>query len=145
MQRAASRLLTDPVAPQALLEGAIAVYTVSSQLGFEAILAGHRPHVFGQPFYAGWGLSEDEQVFPRRRRTLTQVQLFAAAMILAPTWYDPCRDRLCPFEEALDQLEAEVRALREDRHGHVATGMRLWKRRTVARDLRQAGRHPLRR
>ena len=41
----------------ALLEGAIAVYTVSSQLGFEAILAGHRPHVFGQPFYAGWGLS----------------------------------------------------------------------------------------
>ncbi|MFD1809379.1 hypothetical protein ACFSHQ_18650 [Gemmobacter lanyuensis] len=35
--------------------GAIAVYTVSSQLGFEAILAGHRPQVFGQPWYAGWG------------------------------------------------------------------------------------------
>ena len=42
-----------------LMEGAVAVYTVSSQLGFEAILAGHRPQVFGQPFYAGWGLSED--------------------------------------------------------------------------------------
>ena len=35
----------------------MAVYTVSSQLGFEAILHGHiRPQVFGQPFYAGWGL-----------------------------------------------------------------------------------------
>ena len=49
-------------------------------------------------------------------------------MIIAPTWYDPCRDQLCAFEEAVDQLEAETRAFREDRHGHVATGMRLWKR-----------------
>ncbi len=125
-------LLAADVSPQALLEGAVAVYTATSQLGFEAILAGHRPHVFGQPFYAGWGLSEDEAVFPRRRRTLTRVQLFAAAMILAPTWYDPCRDRLCSFEEAVDQLEADVRAWREDRHGYVAMGMRLWKRRAVS-------------
>ncbi|MDP3961280.1 MAG: capsular polysaccharide biosynthesis protein [Pseudorhodobacter sp.] len=121
-------LLADAVSPRALLEGAIAVYTVSSQLGFEAILAGHRPRVFGQPFYAGWGLSSDENPVPRRHRSLTRVQLFAAAMILAPTWYDPCRDRLCSFEAAVDQLEAEVRAFREDRYGHVALGMRLWKR-----------------
>ncbi|HEX9857675.1 MAG TPA: capsular polysaccharide biosynthesis protein, partial [Paracoccaceae bacterium] len=120
-------LLADPVSPWALLDGAIAVYTVSSQLGFEAILAGHRPRVFGQPFYAGWGLSQDENPVPRRR-PLTRAQLFAAAMILAPTWYDPCRNRLCSFEEAVDQLEAEARAFREDRHGHVALGMRLWKR-----------------
>lgn len=122
------RLFADPASPHALLEGAIAVYTVSSQLGLEAIMAGHRPRVFGQPFYAGWGLTEDEAPHPRRRRVLTRAQLFAAAMILAPTWYDPCRDRLCSFEEALDQLEAEARAFREDRHGHVALGMRLWKR-----------------
>ncbi len=121
-------LLADAVSPYPLLEGAIAVYTVSSQLGFEAILTGHRPHVFGQPFYAGWGLTHDQTPPPRRGRTLTKVQLFAAAMILAPVWYDPCRDRLCSFEEAVNQLEAEVRAFREDRFGHVAVGMRLWKR-----------------
>lgn len=124
-------LLTDPVSPWKLLEGAIAVYTVSSQMGFEAVLAGHRPRVFGQPFYAGWGLTQDEQPLPRRRRTLTRAQLFAGAMILAPTWYSPCLDRLCTFEEAVDQLEAETRAWREDRHGHVALGMRLWKRRPL--------------
>lgn len=45
--------------PHALLEGAIGVYTVTSGLGFEAIMAGHRPKVFGQPFYAGWGLTDD--------------------------------------------------------------------------------------
>ncbi|MDE3123403.1 MAG: capsular polysaccharide biosynthesis protein, partial [Paracoccaceae bacterium] len=125
------RLLTEPVSPWRLLQGAVAVYTVSSQLGFEAILAGHRPRVFGQPFYAGWGLTSDEAPVPRRRRALTRAQLFAGAMILAPTWYDPCRDRLCRFEEAVDQLEAEVRAYREDRAGHVALGMRLWKRRPI--------------
>ncbi|MDP2084787.1 MAG: capsular polysaccharide biosynthesis protein [Gemmobacter sp.] len=122
-------LLTEPVAPHTLLDGAIAVYTVSSQLGFEAVLAGHRPQVFGRPFYAGWGLTDDHGgPLPRRHRKLTRAQLFAAAMLLAPTWYDPCRDRLCSFETALDQLEAEVRAFRDDRSGHIATGMRLWKR-----------------
>jgi len=122
-------LLNTPTGPRALLEGAIAVYTISSQLGFEAILAGHRPVVLGRPFYAGWGLSEDQGgPLPRRHRRLTRAQLFAGAMLLAPVWYDPCRDRLCSFEEALDQLEAEVRAYREDRRGHVALGMRLWKR-----------------
>ena len=118
----------DAVSPWRLLDGAAAVYTVSSGMGFEAILAGHRPRVFGQPFYSGWGLTVDENPVPRRTRKLTRTQLFAAAMILAPVWYDPCRDRLCSFEAAVDQLEAETRAFREDRAGHVAIGMRLWKR-----------------
>ncbi|ETD83780.1 capsular polysaccharide biosynthesis protein [Rhodobacter capsulatus] len=130
-QDARTTLLTDPVAPWALLDGAIAVYTVSSLLGYEAILAGHRPRVFGQPFYAGWGLSVDENPVPRRHRRLTRAQIFAVSHILAPTWVDPCRGRICRFEEAVDQLEAEVRAFRADRAGHVATGMRLWKRRPL--------------
>ncbi len=121
-------LLTEAVSPWRLLDGAVAVYTVSSHLGFEAIMAGHRPQVFGQPFYAGWGLSTDHNPISRRRRCLTKVQIFAAAMILAPVWYDAFRDRICSFEDAVDQLEATVRALREDRAGHVACGMRLWKR-----------------
>ncbi|WP_062762501.1 capsular polysaccharide biosynthesis protein [Falsirhodobacter sp. alg1] len=121
-------LLTDAVSPWKLLEAAAHVYTVSSQLGFEAILAGHRPRVFGQPFYAGWGLSDDEQKFPRRTAKLSVSQLFAASMIEAPLWYDPCRDDLTTFEGAIDYLESQVRAFREDRHGHIATGMRLWKR-----------------
>jgi capsular polysaccharide export protein len=58
-------------------------------MGFEAILTGHKPNVFGQPFYAGWGLSHDMSPLGRRRRTLTEAQLFAAAMILYPVWYAP--------------------------------------------------------
>ena len=121
-------LYDDSISPQALLDGAIAVYTVSSQLGFEAIIAGHKPRVFGQPFYAGWGLTQDEHPIARRQRPLTRAQLFAAAMLLYPAWYDPFRDCLCDFETALAAIEAEARSYQEDSHGWIASGMRLWKR-----------------
>lgn len=114
--------------PWALLEGAVAVYTVSSQMGFEAVLAGHRPQVFGTPFYAGWGLTDDRDPLPRRQRKLTRAQLFGAAVLRYPLWYDPLRDRLCDFEEVVDQMEARLRVFRQDRAGHIAVGMRAWKR-----------------
>ena len=126
---ALTELYDFPVSPWHLLEGAVAVYTLSSQLGFEAILAGHKPRVFGHPFYAGWGLTDDEWPLARRQRTLTRAQLFAAAMIIAPVWFDPYHNRLCNLETALNTLEAETRAWREDHKGWAAYGMRLWKRR----------------
>ncbi len=133
-------LVTDPLSPWELFEGAVAVYTVSSQMGFEAMFAGHRPVVFGQPFYAGWGLSDDRNPhpLPRRGRGLTRAQLFAAAMILHPLWYDPCTDRLCDLEQAIAIAEAQAREWREDRHGWAGEGIRLWKRRPFQRFF---GRH----
>lgn len=124
-----------PVSPWRLVESASAVYAVSSQLGYEALLAGHRPRLFGQPFYAGWGLTDDEYPVPRRMGRATLHQLFAASHLMAPVWYDPCRDRLTDFEGALRQIESEVRAFRQDRDGHLAYGMRLWKRRSIAAEF----------
>ena len=121
-----------PVSPWRLLDGAARVYAMSSQLGYEAMLAGHRPRVFGRPFYAGWGLSDDQHGLSRRQPASIEA-LFAASHLIAPTWYDPCRDCLTDFEGALRQLEAESRAWREDHTGHLAYGMRLWKRPFVAR------------
>ncbi|QFU08683.1 Capsule polysaccharide biosynthesis protein [Rhodobacteraceae bacterium THAF1] len=126
-----TQIVDAPVSPWALLDGATAVYAVSSQLGFEAILAGHCPRIFGQPFYGGWGLTQDETPCPRRSRKLTRAQLIAGALIDYPVWYDPFRDALCEVETVIDILEAQARAWREDRHGHVASGMRLWKRRPL--------------
>lgn len=120
------------ISPWRLLNGAARVYVHSSQLGYEAMLVGHRPRIFGQPFYAGWGLSEDEHNLPRRQPATIQT-LFAASHLLAPTWYDPCHDRLTDFDGALRQIEAEAKAWRQDHAGHLAYGMRLWKRGAVAR------------
>ena len=116
------------VAPMTLLEGAVRVYTLSSQMGFEAIIAGHRPRIFGTPFYAGWGLSEDEIALPRRTRSLTRTQLFLGTMIHYPVWFDPYLHTRCELEDVLSALEAQTRAWREDHRGWTAYGIRLWKR-----------------
>ncbi|MFQ6548740.1 capsular polysaccharide biosynthesis protein [Aestuariibius sp. 2305UL40-4] len=129
------QLINAPHTPARLLEGAIAVYTVSSQMGFEAILAGHRPVVFGQPFYMGWGLTDDRKPLDRRQRSLTRAQLAAAALILYPHWHSPYHDRAATLEDTLDTLEAQSRAYREDRNGSVAHGFRLWKRAPTRRFL----------
>ena len=121
-------LWDQPISPWLLFEGAVGVYTLSSQMGFEAIYAGHKPRLFGQPFYAGWGLTQDERPVPRRHRQLTKAQLFAASMMLYARWYDPYRDRLCELEDVIAQLEAETRAWREDYQGWTGHGIRLWKR-----------------
>jgi len=117
-----------PISPWRLFEGAIGIYTVSSQMGFEAIFSGHKPRVFGQPFYAGWGLTVDEFPVQRRQRTLTRAQLFAASMLLYPKWYDVYEDRLATAGEAAEAMIAQTRTWREDRQGWIASGMRLWKR-----------------
>lgn len=131
--------LEGPVSPWALFAGASAVYTVSSGLGFEAIMAGQTPRVFGQPFYAGWGLTQDRKPIQRRTRVLSRAQLLAGAMILYPTWYDPYRDRLCTLDTVISAQAAMARAWREDRHGWVAGNMALWKRNHIRRFFGQHG------
>ena len=117
-----------PISPWRLFDGAIGIYTVSSQMGFEAIFTGHKPRVFGQPFYAGWGLTVDEFPLQRRQRILTRAQLVAASMLLYPKWYDVYEDRMTTAEDAAEALIAQTRAWSEDHQGWVASGMRLWKR-----------------
>ncbi len=124
-------LWDQPTSPYALMEAARAVYTVSSGMGFEAILAGHKPVVFGQPFYAGWGLTDDRQPIDRRQRKLSRAQLFAGCMMDYPKWYDPYLDELCDLERVLDTLEARANAHRADKQGYVALGMKPWKRRPL--------------
>jgi capsular polysaccharide export protein len=134
------RLVSVPIAPRQLLDGATRVYCVTSLMGLEAIISGHQPRVFGRPFYGGWGLSEDEQDFERRGRVLSRAQLFAAVMLLYPVYYDVYRDCLCDFETVVDNLEAQRRAWVEDCHGYAALGMRLWKRGHLRRFFKGAGR-----
>jgi len=136
---ARTQLLTDSISPAHLFERAAKVYVVTSLMGFEAILHGHRPRVFGKPFYGGWGVSEDEHPFERRDRHLTRTQLFAGAMLIYPAWYDVYTDRLCDFETAARGLAARSRAWREDNEGYDALDMRLWKRAPLRRFFRDAG------
>jgi capsular polysaccharide export protein len=58
--------LTDNVNPWDLFGRVSKIYTVSSQLGFDALIAGKPVRCFGLPFYAGWGLTDDDTACSRR-------------------------------------------------------------------------------
>lgn len=89
-----------------LLERVDEVHVMTSLTGFEALLRGKPVWCYGQPFYAGYGLTHDVHPHPRRGRALTLDELVAAALINYPTYLSPADGRLCTPEEALDQLLA---------------------------------------
>ncbi len=136
-------LLDSQINPWDLLSNARAVYCATSQMGFEAILAGHRPVVFGVPFYAGWGLSEDRQPVARRGRTLDKTQLFAAAMLEYPFWFNPYKNRVGRFESAASALLARSRHVWANRQPSVALGMKSWKRPRVSLFLQSDKHRPV--
>ncbi|MEM9061163.1 MAG: capsular polysaccharide biosynthesis protein [Pseudomonadota bacterium] len=136
--------LADPVNPWDTINGAYAVYAVSSQLGYEAVLAGKPVRTFGAAFYAGWGLTEDEKTIARRTATHSVDSLFAACHLNYPIYVDPWRGSLCSFEDAIDALLQFQRAETPvgSGKGDVIAGARLWKRRNIARFLPEHGNPP---
>ena len=59
--------LMDGGHPTDLIEKCHALCVVTSQLGFEGLIWGKEVHVFGSPFYAGWGLTIDHGIEIKRR------------------------------------------------------------------------------
>jgi capsular polysaccharide export protein len=68
------------------------VHTMTSLTGFDALLRGKKVVTYGQPFYAGWGLTEDRAenatAFKRRKRRLTLDELVAGALLHYPIYWD---------------------------------------------------------
>jgi capsular polysaccharide export protein len=79
------------------------VHTMTSLVGFEALLRGRRVVVYGRPFYAGWGLTTDLPPFDRGRR-LSLDQLVAGALILYPRYLDPLTRLPCGPELLIERL-----------------------------------------
>ena len=70
------------------LESVDEVHVMTSLTGFEAMLRGCKVITWGAPFYAGWGLTEDQQSIPRRRRRRTLEELLFLAFIKYPRYLD---------------------------------------------------------
>jgi capsular polysaccharide export protein len=88
------------------------VYTITSLAGFEALLRGVKVTVLGYPFYAGWGLTDDRQTDPRRTRKLTLLDLFAAAYLLYPQYFDPESYEKSTAKETILAISRERAALK---------------------------------
>lgn len=87
-----------------LLEQVDEVHTITSLAGFEALIRGKSVTCYGQPFYAGWQLTNDLYPCSRRKRKLTIDELVAGAYILYPTYVSISRNQRCTPEEALDEI-----------------------------------------
>lgn len=118
----------DPVSPWALLDRVERVYTVTSQLGFEALLAGLPVRCFGLPFYAGWGLTEDEQHCERRGVKRTLAQVFAAAYIDYCRYINPYTGERCQAEDTVALLVDQRRQQQRLPSALDAIGFSRWKR-----------------
>lgn len=97
-------ILVEDVSPSDALEAADHVYTMTSLMGFEALLRGKLVTCVGMPFYAGWGLTDDRQINERRTRRLRVVDVFAAAYILYPCYFDPETGDVSSFERSVERL-----------------------------------------
>jgi capsular polysaccharide export protein len=120
-------LLTDDVHPWSVLDGVNKVYTVSSLLGFEALLAGKEVHCFGMPFYAGWGLTTDELTCDRRTRKCSLDEVFAAAYLKYARYVDPIRKERCEIEQIITLLSDRRRHWLQTRGKTVCSGVSPWK------------------
>jgi len=132
-----SRILfvTEPCSPVRIIEEADAVYTVTSQLGFEALIHGKRVRTFGMPFYAGRGLTEDALPAPHWREPCDLDTLVHACLIDLPRYVDPETGQRCEVEMILEHLALQ-RRMRERFPATVyAVGFSLWKRHYLKRFL----------
>lgn len=123
-------LIADDVHPPALLEVCRAVYVVSSQMGFEALLWSRPVRCFGMPFYAGWGLTQDARPAPLRRQPHRPSldALTHAALISYPRYLDPETGQRCEAEHTLAHI-----ALQRQHRARFPTpvqvlGLSRWKR-----------------
>ncbi|WP_110600313.1 capsular polysaccharide biosynthesis protein [Salinicola lusitanus] len=122
------RLIGDDINPWSLIDAVDAVYVVTSQLGFEALMAEKPVHCFGMPFYAGWGLTRDALQCERRQRPRTLLELFAAAYLRYCRYANPYTGKTSTLEATID-LIADQKRQRDRLAGRwVAVGFSSWKR-----------------
>lgn len=113
--------------PLSLIEHMDRVYVVTSTMGFEALLAGKPVSVFGMPWYAGWGATDDRQVCVRRNNQRSVDELFAAAYFHYPRYLNPVTRSRGTIFDAIYWLVRQ-RTMASHYSGRmICIGFRRWK------------------
>lgn len=119
------------------IEASREVHTMTSLSGFDALLRGKKVVTYGQPFYAGWGLTtdlaENPTAFARRIRRLSLDELVAGALLRYPIYWDWELKGYTTCEAVLHRI-VEQRTALEKRGGLEKLRVGF-----VRRQLRKAG------
>jgi capsular polysaccharide export protein len=107
------------------------VYTVTSQMGFEALIAGKRVVCFGMPFYAGWGVTDDRMECSRRVARRSVQEIFAAAYLMYARYLNPVTGEQGTIFDVIEHMRM-LRQRDESLSGKVfVLGLRRWQRALV--------------
>lgn len=99
-----AKVVTEPLGIVDALQTIDHVYTMTSLVGFEALIRGIPVTCYGSPFYAGWGLTTDRQPNARRQRKRTIDELFAISYLVYPRYMNPDTGEHIGLEEAMKIL-----------------------------------------
>jgi len=97
-------IIEEDVNPLSLLEHFSKVYTKTSGMGFEALLVGCECVCFGMPFYAGWGVTTDKSLCPRRKAKRSVEEIFAAAYILYTRYHNPYTNKTSDIFNTIETI-----------------------------------------
>jgi capsular polysaccharide export protein len=106
------------------------VHTITSTVGFEALIRKVPVVTYGMPFYAGWGLTTDRLSCPRRTRRLTLEELVCGALIEYPRYLNPATGEFTTAMKVAELLTSET-AAGDERAWHlkmVSQLKKLWVR-----------------
>lgn len=79
-------------------------YTVSSDLGMEALLYNNDVHCFGVTFYSNWGETKDKLQAERRTRSRNITDIFFAAYIRFSRYCAPGMENSCNINKAIKYI-----------------------------------------
>jgi len=120
-------ILARDVHPADLLPAMQAVYVMTSQMGFDALLWNVPVHTFGMPFYAGWGLTKDALPAPARRTAAALEQVIHAALVQYPRYINPETGTRCTPEVLIDWLGLQRRKRSSLPRNMQVLGFTRWK------------------
>ncbi|ETN86862.1 capsule polysaccharide biosynthesis protein [Necator americanus] len=121
------------------------VYTLAAPEGLHALLVNVPLHVFGAPWYAGWGLTQDAKKQTARKSRPTLAALFDIVFLRFGRYLDPATHAPGSLDALLDSLELQRQvAARFDALGNVAGVRFQWWKRPFATPYLGASGHALR-
>ena len=97
------------------------VHTMTSLVGFEALLRDLKVVCYGLPFYSNWGLTEDRHRLERRTRKLTINELVAATLIDYPLYINWQSGGFTTPEVIVKQLKEQI-----DKQGGKRSNQVFW-------------------
>jgi len=81
------------------------IHTMTSLAGMEALIHNKKVITWGNPFYGGWGLTQDMESYDRRLRTLTLEELVFIVYELYPIYWDFKNNTFSTAESTIKELD----------------------------------------